>query len=137
MNLKIGLLALTLLPLAAPALADNHVVLVGTSDGTNTALAYFPPTTNVLVGDTVTFTQVHGFHNAASDPGAPFAFRCPNGTCGADGGGAGGTWTFDVVIPPAAAHQTINFHCDVHGAGVMSGSLAVTNPVDLQSFSID
>ena len=136
MNPRIALLAFGLLPFAAPALADTHVVLVGTSDGTNSALAYFPASTDVLVGDTVTFTNTSGFHNVASDAGAPFAFRCPNGVCGADGSGASGAWTFNIVIPPEAAHQDIGYHCEVHGVQ-MSGVLHITNPVDLQSFSID
>jgi plastocyanin len=122
--------ALSLAPVCA--WAAPHTVQVGGSAG---QLVFTPANTDVLVGDTVTFTNIGGFHNVASDAGAPFAFRC-SVDCGANGGGDGSAWSSTITIPPEAAHQTVGFHCEVHGA-IMSGTLSVTNPVDLQSFEID
>lgn len=131
MNMKLSLLAAVLLAGSAPAWATDHVVHVGTGG----ALVFNPANTDVLVGDTVTFINDGGFHNATSDAGAPFAFRC-SVDCGANGGGSSAAWTSTITIPQAAAHQTVGYHCEVHGLQ-MSGTLSVTNPVDLQSFDID
>lgn len=131
MKPKLALLTATLLLATAPAWGANHVVQVGGAGGN----VFTPANTDVLVGDTVTFTNAGGFHNAASDAGAPFTFRC-SVDCGANGGGSNASWSSTITIPAAAAHQTVGYHCDVHGAA-MSGTLSVTNPVDLQSFDIE
>lgn len=48
----------------------------------------------------------------------------------------GREWLAVITIPPEAAHQSIPYPCEVHGQQ-MSGTLSVTNPVQLQSFDID
>lgn len=127
----------TLLVLAAAlpftAGAADHEVLVG--QGGN---AYVPGTVTISVGDTVTFRQVGGFHNVASNPGAITAFRCgPNGCDGVGAGNGepgGGTWQQTVTFPDAG---TIGYFCDVHGQS-MTGTIVVNPvPVTLQSFDID
>lgn len=135
MNSKHALLAAALLLTTAPAwAATDHIVHVG-----GASLVFTPASTDALVGDTVTFVNDGGFHNVVSDTGAPFAFRCAAG-CDGDGGSgtpSGASWTSTITILPAAAHGTINFHCEVHQTSGMVGNISVTNPVDLQSFSID
>ena len=132
MKLKKTLLAAMLLaPLAA--MAGGHEVLVG--QGGN---AYVPSTLTIAAGDTVTFRQVAGFHNVASQPGAITAFRCgPNGCDGVGGGNGepgGGTWQQTVTFPNPG---TAAYLCDVHGQS-MSGTIIVNPvPVTLQSFDID
>jgi plastocyanin len=112
------------------ASAMNHVVLVG---GASNGIT--PANTDVLVGDTVTFTNAGGEHNVASIAGAPFEFRCAE-DCGANGSVSNSPWQSTITIPPQAAHGSIGFYCERHGLS-MSGTLSVTNPVDLQSFDID
>lgn len=139
MYLRTGLLA-SILFAAANAAAADHVVQVGGAGGN----VFTPANVDVLVGDTVTFTNTalpgggFGFHNAASvnqDPAAGFVFRCAV-DCGANGGGSNEGWSSTITIPPSAAHQTINYLCQVHGQA-MSGTISVTNPVELQTFEID
>jgi len=129
------LAAASLFAFATQAQAVNHLVHVG-----GAGLVFSPSNIEALVGDTVTFTNDGGFHNVISDVGAPMTFRCANG-CDGVGSGNGtpsGTvgWTATITISPAAAHASIGYHCEVHGQ-VMSGSISVTNPVDLQSFDVD
>jgi plastocyanin len=127
--------AASLLAFTPHAQAAEHVVHVGGS-----GLVFTPSSIEALVGDTVTFTNDGGVPNVISDVGAPMTFRCANG-CDGVGTGDGtpsGTvgWTATITISPAAAHSSVGYHCEVHGQ-VMSGSITVTNPVDLQSFDID
>lgn len=133
MKTPIALLAAALL---APACvwAANHTVTVGGSAGN----VFTPSSLDVLVGDTVTFTNAGGFHNVASvnqDPGAGFTFRCAV-DCTSDNAGSNASWSAVITIPPSAGHADIPYLCEVHGQQ-MSGILRVTNPVSLQSFSID
>lgn len=113
--------------------AVGHEVLVG-QGGNN----FVPSTLTISVGDTVTFRQVGGFHNVASNPGSVTMFRCgPNG-CDGVGGGNGepgtGTWQQTVTFPQMG---TIDYLCDVHGS-LMSGTIIVNPiPVTLQSFDIE
>lgn len=130
MKSPIALLAAALL-CSGSAWAADHVVTVGGAAGN----VFTPANVDVLVGDTVTFTNAGGFHNAQSNDGAPFTFRCAV-DCGANGGGSNASWSSVVTIPPAAAHQVVGYHCEVHGQA-MSGTISVTNPVSLQSFEID
>ena len=131
------LAAASLLAFATHAQAVDHVVHVG-----GAGLVFTPSSIEALVGDTVTFINDGGFHNVASDAGAPMTFRCANGCDGDAVGPADGTpsgtvgWTATITISPAAAHSSIGYHCEVHGQ-TMSGTISVTNPVDLQSFDID
>lgn len=110
--------------------AADHVVLVGGNNNT-----FAPANTNVLVGDTVTFTNAGGEHNVASMPGAALTFRCSE-DCGPNGGVSGASWSSTITILPEAAHRTIGFYCERHGFS-MSGSLTTTNPVSLQTFEVE
>jgi plastocyanin len=128
-------LASALLPFAIQAHAIDHVVHVGGS-----GLVFTPSNVEALVDDTVTFINDGGFHNVVSDAGAPMTFRCADGCdgVGTGDGNPSGTvgWTATITISQAAAHSSIGYHCEVHGQ-VMSGSISVTNPVDLQSFDVE
>ena len=119
---------------SASALAANHAVNVGDPNG----LSFSPAVLNITAGDTVTFTNGGGFHNAESDPGAVTAFRCANG-CDGDGGNGGASsaaWSATVTFPTPG---TIGFHCEIHGAPGqgMAGTINVTIPVELQTFEVD
>jgi plastocyanin len=126
--------ATTLLFAAASAQAADHVVHVG-----GAGLIFAPATTNAVVGDTVTFVNDGGFHNAVSDPGSPISFRCADGCDGSGGDGtpSNAAWSGTITITPAAAHSSIGYFCEVHEGQGMVGTINVTDPVDLQSFEID
>lgn len=133
MKTKIALLAGALL-VSGSAFGDNHTVTVGGPAG----FVFTPATLEVLVGDTVTFTNAGGTHNVAStnqDPAAGFTFRCAV-NCTDNNTGSNTNWSATITIPPSAAHADIPYLCEIHGQ-VMSGTLTVTNPVALQSFEVD
>jgi hypothetical protein len=61
-------------------------------------------------GDTVTFQNRGGTHNAVSDPGSITAFRCADG-CDATGGSgnlSSGAWSATVAFPTAG---TVRYFC--------------------------
>jgi plastocyanin len=132
-TLRAGLLAAASLAFPALAAAADHTVQVGGS-----GLVYSPQVLNIAAGDTVTFVNAGGFHNVQSDPGAVTAFRCAEGCDGAGGTGAASStaWSATVAFPDPG---TAGYHCEIHGApgAGMFGTINVTTPVDLQSFSID
>ena len=112
------------LSLAAPAFATDHVV-------TASGMTFTPSTLTIAAGDTVTFRNAGGFHNAVSDPGSVTMFRCANGCDGAGGNGgiSPAAWSATVTFPSAG---TINFFCQEHGGAGglgMSGRITVTAPV--------
>ena len=117
------------LVLAAPAClqAADHVVTAGGSAG----MVFTPSDLTINVGDTVTFVNGGGFHNATSDAGAATAFRCANG-CDGDGAGGNGdpssaAWTATVTFPVAGS---VPYHCEIHQGLGMVGTITVT-PSDL------
>ena len=131
MRFKIALLATVALTTTSAWAANHDVVLSGPG-----ATTFTPNSVDALVGDTITFTSNSGgFHNVASDDPA-FPFVCAV-DCAANSGGTNVAWTAVVTVPDTAAHKDIQFYCQVHGVNLMSGFIHVTNPVDLQSFSID
>lgn len=105
------------------AWAANHDVSVGGS-----GLVFTPASLSIAAGDTVTFTNAGGFHNAVSDPGAVTSFS--------SGAASSAAWSITVTFPTPG---TIGYHCEIHGAPGqgMFGTIDVTVPVDLQSFGID
>jgi plastocyanin len=129
MKLQIAF-AVGLLVGSGSAIAEDHVVLVGGNDN-----AFSPANTDVMVGDTVTFTNSGGEHNVASMNDAPFSFRC-SADCGANGGVSNAAWSSTITIPPEAAHRTVGFYCERHGFA-MSGTLTTTNSVSLQTFGVE
>ncbi len=127
---KFGIAVLLLFGGTPSAIASDHIVEVG---GNSNSMS--PVNTFVAIGDTVTFRNAGGEHNVASVADAAFAFRCAE-DCGANGGPSAAGWSSTITIPPEAAHRTIGFYCERHGFA-MGGTLTTTNPVDLQSFSVD
>ena len=121
------------LALVSPAaLAVNHQITA------NPNLTFTPQFLTINAGDTVTFTNTGGTHNAASDPGAVTSFHCST-ACGASpvGDPNGTLWTQTITFPTPG---TVGFHCDLHGApgAGMFGTITVSpTPVELQSFEID
>ena len=119
------------------ALAANHNVTVGGSGLVFTDATTSTHVSNISAGDTITFTNAGGFHNAQSDPGAVTSFHCSD-ACGASptGNPSSNLWTAVVTFPTPG---TIGYHCFTHGAPGqgMFGTINVTVPVDLQSFEID
>jgi plastocyanin len=122
-----------LLLCAAPAFAANQTVTVGGVTvgggygdyGSSPVLMFSPATLTINVGDTVTFTNAGGIHNVVSD--TPGLFRCAAGCDGAGGNGTPSStdWISSVTFTQAG---TFGFHCEVHGAMGMSGSITVNAP---------
>lgn len=104
--------------------ADIRVSVGGTYDSggyTYPQLNFSPRTINANVGDTVTFVNAGGTHNVAADDGS---FRCANGCdgSGGDGNPNGSNWSSTITLTAAG---TIGFHCEVHGAMGMTGTINV------------
>ena len=133
-----ALIVATLGVASASACAANHNVSVGGAGGQLVFVDAATGTnvTNIAAGDTVTFTNAGGFHNATSNTGAVTSFRCATGCDGTGGNGApnGSLWSATVTFPTPG---TIGYHCEVHQTSGMIGTINVTVPVDLQSFDID
>lgn len=106
-----------------PASATDFPVTVGGTAGN----VFAPMDLTVHVGDTVTFTNAGGFHNAASDPDSVTTFRCADG-CAGEGGSTGDPsgvlWTFTITLDTAGS---VPYHCEVHGApgAGMHGTITV------------
>jgi len=119
-----------MLLLVSPSLwaATQFVVAGGSySSGgyTYPQIGFNPPHITVNVGDTVTFQNAGGTHNVVSDDGT--TFRCANG-CDASGGNGNPSdaqWNASVTITPAMAGHQIAYHCEVHGAMGMVGTITV------------
>ena len=101
--------------------ATNYQVQVGSN--------YFAPAyLSIQVGDTVTWSQVSGYHNVngslATFPSNPAGFS--------SGAVAGGTWTYSFVFGTAG---TYSYQCDPHAAMGMVGTVKVTAPCTELYFS--
>jgi plastocyanin len=100
--------------------AANHTV-------TASGMSFSPKNLAINAGDTVTFRNDGGLHNAASDPGSVTMFRCANGCAGAGGNGnpSSALWSATVSFPTAG---TVGYYCEIHGApggGGMSGTITI------------
>ena len=121
-----GLMLLLVSP--SPWAATQFVVAGGSYNSggyTYPQIGFNPPHITVNVGDTVTFQNAGGTHNVASDDGT--TFRCANG-CDASGGNGNPSdaqWNASVTITPAMAGRQIGYHCEVHGAMGMTGTITV------------
>jgi len=116
------------------AFAVNHNVAVGQDNQGMAALAFNPSTLTIIAGDTVTFTNAGGFHNAHSTGGpAADAFQC-SVNCAGNNAPDGSAWS-DVVTFSTAG--TVTYQCDQHAGSGMTGSITVQPlPVRLQSFDV-
>jgi plastocyanin len=124
------ILACLLIPVSSWAGSTNHTVTVGGS-----GLTFSPSSLSIAAGDTVTFVNAGGFHNATTNPGAVTSFRCANGCDATGGNGApsSAAWSGLVTFPTPG---TASYFCEVHGQ-IMSGVINVTVPVSLQTFEVD
>lgn len=96
-----------LIPVAAGA--ANYVVTALPN------LTFSPSNITIAPGDTITFRNGGGVHNAVSNPGAVTSFRCANG-CDATGGNgnpSGAAWSATVAFP---ANGIIGYYCSLHGS---------------------
>jgi plastocyanin len=91
-------------------------------------LAFNPQTLTIQPGDTVSFSNLGGFHNVVADDGS---FRCARG-CDGDGNNGNGNassaiWRASVTFPRAGK---FGYFCEPHGgpgAG-MFGTIIVAAP---------
>jgi len=120
----LSLFALCAAFLCASSAANAVIINVGGSSG----LVFSPQTITVSVGDTVTFINKGGVHNAVADDGS---FRCARG-CDGDGRNGNGNasnanWIASVPMTKAG---TVGYFCEVHGMpGVgMFGTIIVLGP---------
>ena len=121
---------------AASALAPAATSLVNVGGARQ---VFLPQTVTINAGDTVTFVNKGGFHNAVADDGS---FRCARG-CDGDGKGGNGNasssnWVSSVTFTQAG---TVGYFCETHGDATsgMRGTIIVqaVTPVRLQSFEVD
>ncbi len=114
----------SLLAVPTVASASAHIVNVG---GSNPPV-FSPQTITITPGDSVTFVNKGGFHNAVADDGS---FRCARG-CDGDGKGGNGNasssnWIASVTFNQAAI---VGYFCEIHGAPGqgMYGTIIVQAP---------
>ncbi len=91
-------------------------------------VAFSPQFLTIHAGDTVTFVNLGGYHNAVADDGS---FRCAHG-CDGDGQGGNGNptdslWLATVSFPNAG---TVGYFCEPHGSpgSGMYGTIEVLAP---------
>ena len=119
--MKKFLLVLVLFVVSSVAHAAVFIVNVGGSK-----LTFTPQTVTIDPGDTVTFINRGGTHNAVADDGS---FRCALG-CDGDGHNGNGhpsnaNWTASVTFDKPG---TVGYFCEIHGAPGMGmyGTIIVT-----------
>ena len=113
------------LMLSTSVSAVDHVVTA------NSNMTFSPSSLTIPAGDTVTFRNAGGTHNARSDPGAVTSFRCANGCDGLGGNGnlSSAAWSATKLFTTPG---TIRYFCDRHGAAGglgMAGTITVTGTV--------
>ena len=131
---------LSLLLCASPAFAADYTIEVGGQTdgggyygGTTPVLMFSPTALTVNVGDSVTFINYGGQHNVTSD--TPGLFRCAKGCDGAGGDGTPSTdaWTSKVTFNNPG---TFGFHCEIHNAMGMRGTITVNGTAATPTFAI-
>jgi plastocyanin len=116
--------ALCFLAPGSPARTADTPVIVNSN-------FYSPQHATVLVGDTVTWSLVAGFHNVRADDSS---FRCGEGGCSVPAGTVGdpsfdwGTATLLLTAPGLKP-----YHCEVHGVG-MNGSVRTLRSIFADAF---
>jgi len=125
--------------LASLASMAAHAATFIVNVGGNNPPTFNPKTITISAGDTITFVNKGGLHNAKADDGS---FRCARG-CDGDGHGGNGAasasnWVASVKF---SSPGTIGYYCEQHGAPGqgMYGTIIVQPqvPVRLQSFEVD
>lgn len=100
---------------AVPASAANVTATISST--------FNPVSVTLVAGDSVTWNNVGGgFHNVVADD---VSFRCSNGCddeIGGDGDASTADWSFSRFF---ATSGTVAYHCEIHGAGGMSGTIIV------------
>ena len=96
---------------ALTSVAQAAIVIVNVGGA---SLSFAPQTVTIDPGDTITFVNRGGTHNAVADDGS---FRCARG-CDGDGAGGNGNasnanWTANVTFDKPG---TIGYFCEIHGA---------------------
>ena len=116
------LLSLLALNQLAPA-ATGHVVNVG--GGMN---QFSPQTITIDPGDSVTFINKGGFHNAVADDSS---FRCAQGCDGVGNGNGGASSSLWIASITLTKPGRVGYFCEVHGAPGegMFGTIIVTGAV--------
>ncbi len=113
---RLSLLVVTVLASmsAVPGSADTHQVAVGPG------LTFAPASLNIQVGDTVTWTNVGGFHNVAANDSS---FRCAEGCDGegGDGNPSSSAWSFSRTFDSPGV---IGYVCELHSP-TMAGEVIV------------
>ncbi len=114
-----------LLTSASTWAVDHHVIVGGGSGGyyNNPVLMFNPSSLTITAGDTVTFSNAGGTHNATADDGS---FRCSRGCDGDGNGGNGNPSATDWSATVAFNHAGVfTYHCEVHGSLGMTGTITV------------
>jgi plastocyanin len=92
-------------------------------------VAFSPQFLSIQAGDTVTFLNLGGNHNAVADDGS---FRCAHG-CDGDGHGGNGNASGDLWIASVTLTTpgTVGYFCEPHGSpgSGMYGAIEVLAPV--------
>jgi len=109
LSFRCALFAGCLLATAANVQAAQWFVLSG-----GAGVAFSPQFLTIHAGDSVTFLNLGGYHNAVADNGS---FRCAHG-CDGDGQGGSGNasdslWFATVAFPNAG---TVGYFCEPHGS---------------------
>jgi plastocyanin len=104
----------TLLALASLLCTSNAGAKQWYVQSGGSQVAFSPQFLTIQAGDSVTFLNLGGYHNAVADDGS---FRCAHG-CDDDGHGGSGNasdsfWLATVVFPIAG---TVGYFCEPHGS---------------------
>jgi plastocyanin len=117
--------------LLAPLLALSHVAIAATGHGVNVGGGmnqFSPQTITIDPGDSVTFINKGGFHNAVADDGS---FRCAQGCDGVGNGNGGASSALWIASITLTKPGPVGYFCEVHGAPGegMYGTIIVTGTV--------
>jgi len=119
-------------PIAAFALSSLLCALAARADDASVSVSnniYSPQHVTVLVGETVTWTRVAGFHNVLADDAS---FRCAAG-CDQTGGNGNPSMSWTTATFRFHAPDLDPYHCEVHGLG-MNGTVRTMQAVFADGF---
>jgi plastocyanin len=109
------------------AVVDAHATQWYVQSG-GAGVAFSPQFMTIQAGDTVTFLNLGGNHNAVADDGS---FRCAHG-CDGDGKGGNGNASSDLWIATITLNEpgTVGYFCEPHGSpgAGMFGTIQVLAP---------